>query len=169
MVLLVAGVTELFCGRKMLQPTIFIAAYCLSFAILGAILSEFVLRSDSSLILIYFSLLIALFLSSCIAYMIMGVTHISMFVVGACNALYYAGMGLIVAALLNSIFIKIFKIYSVWSLVGFALVFCILLGLLGYRFYDHIVILSTSLTGAYMIIRPISWIFGGFPNEFILA
>lgn len=78
-------------------------------------------------------------------------------------------MGLIVAALVNSIFIKIFKVYSVWSLVGFAVVFCILLGILGYRYYDHIIILSTSLTGAYMIVRPISWIFGGFPNEFLLA
>lgn len=26
--------------------------------------------------------------------------------------------------------------------------------------------MSTSLTGAYLIVRPISWIFGGFPNEF---
>jgi apolipoprotein N-acyltransferase len=78
-------------------------------------------------------------------------------------------MGLIVAALANSIFIKIFKVYSVWSLVGFAIVFCLLLGILSYRMYNHIIILSTSLTGAYMIIRPISWIFGGFPNEFMLA
>lgn len=78
-------------------------------------------------------------------------------------------MGLIVAALVNSIFIKVFQVYSTWSLVGFAVVFCLLLGLLSYRMYDPIVILSTSLTGAYMIVRPVSWIFGGFPNEFKLA
>lgn len=29
-------------------------------------------------------------------------------------------------------------------------------------------ILSTSLNGSYMIIRPISWLFGGFPNELLL-
>ncbi len=79
------------------------------------------------------------------------------------------GMGLIIAALVNSIFIKIFKVYSVWSMVGFAIVFCLVFGLLAYRYYDHIVILSTSLSGAYMIVRPFSWMFGGFPNEFILA
>lgn len=84
-VLFGAGITELFFGRKMLNPTIFIAAYCLSFAVLGGILSGFVLKPDSSLILIYFSLLLALFLSSCIAYVVMGMTHISMFVVGACT------------------------------------------------------------------------------------
>lgn len=28
--------------------------------------------------------------------------------------------------------------------------------------------MSTSLAGSYMIVRPISWIFGGFPNEFAL-
>lgn len=78
-------------------------------------------------------------------------------------------MGLIVAALANSIFIKIFNVYSTWSLVVFAIIFCLALGLLSYRAYDLIIIMSTSLTGAYMMVRPVSWIFGGFPNEFMLA
>jgi hypothetical protein len=29
-------------------------------------------------------------------------------------------------------------------------------------------VLSTSLAGAYMMVRPFSWIIGGFPNEFTL-
>jgi len=27
-----------------------------------------------------------------------------------------------------------------------------------------VIVLSTSLVGSYMVVRPISWIFGGFPN-----
>jgi uncharacterized membrane protein YcaP (DUF421 family) len=83
-VMLVVGVTELFFGRKMLQPTIFIAAYCLSFAVLGAIASELIVKPDSSLIVIYMTLLLILFVSSCVAYLVMGASYISVFCVGAC-------------------------------------------------------------------------------------
>lgn len=155
---------ELLFGRKMLQPTIFIAAYCLSFAVLAAIATEFIVSPTSPLIVMYLVLLLVLFLSSCIAYLIMGASHISIFCVGACTCYLYSGMGLIVAALANSIFIKMFNVYSTWSLVVFAIIFCLTFGLLSYKAYDLIIILSTSLTGAYMMVRPVSWIFGGFPN-----
>lgn len=84
-VLFLVGVMELLFGRKMLQPTIFIAAYCLSFAVLGGIATELIVSPTSSLLLIYLVLLLVLFLSSCIAYFIMGASHISIFCVGACT------------------------------------------------------------------------------------
>lgn len=76
--------------------------------------------------------------------------------------------GFIAGALVNSIFCKLFNIYSVWSLVFFEVAFIIPFGLLTFKYAKEVIILSTSLTGSYMIIKPISWIFGGFPNEFIL-
>jgi hypothetical protein len=42
------------------------------------------------------------------------------------------------------------------------------LGLLTFKYADIVVILSTCITGSYMVVRPISWIIGGFPNEFVL-
>lgn len=80
----------------------------------------------------------------------------------------YVGFGLIVGILVNSIFSKIFDVYSVWSLVIFVILFGIPFGLLTFKFRDELIISSTSLTGAYLVVRPISWIFGGFPNEFLL-
>lgn len=74
------------------------------------------------------------------------------------------GLGFIVGALVNSVFSKIFEIYSVWSLVIFDILFIIPFGLITFKYADYIIILSTSVTGAYMIVRPVSWLLGGFPN-----
>jgi hypothetical protein len=78
------------------------------------------------------------------------------------------GLGLIVGVLINSLFAKMFHIYSVWSLVVFVVLCAIPLGLLTFKYRNQIIIASTSITGAYFIIRPISWVAGGFPNEFLL-
>ena len=55
-----------------------------------------------------------------------------------------------------------------WSLVFFEVIFTIPLGLLTFKYSEEVIVTSTSLVGAYMVVRPISWIFGGFPNEFTL-
>ena len=73
-------------------------------------------------------------------------------------------LGFILAVLVNTLFCKIFAVYSVWSLVFFIVVFTIPFGLLTFKYSEEIIIISTSLAGAYMVVRPISWIFGGFPN-----
>lgn len=78
-------------------------------------------------------------------------------------------MGLIMALLVNSMISGIFASYSTWSLYVLAAVFCLGLGFMASQYYDGIVVLSTSLTGAYLVVRPISWIVGGFPNELELA
>ena len=72
------------------------------------------------------------------------------------------------AALAYSILSKLTGIYSVWLLVVLNVLLIIPLGLLTFKYSEHIIILSSSLTGAYMVVRPFSWIFGGFPNEFVL-
>ena len=66
--------------------------------------------------------------------------------------------------MVNSLFCKVFDVYSVWSLVVFEIIFTLGFGILTFRFRDEVIIASSSLTGAYFIVRPISWLFGGFPN-----
>ena len=46
----------------------------------------------------------------------------------------------------------------------FEVLFTIPFGLMTLKYSDEVIILSTSLTGSYLVIRPISWILGGFPN-----
>lgn len=72
------------------------------------------------------------------------------------------------AAIVNSIFCKMFGVYSVWSLIFFEVVLIIPFGLLTFKYSEQVIVMSTSLAGSYMVVRPISWIFGGFPNEFTL-
>lgn len=78
--------------------------------------------------------------------------------------LSYTVFGFLVGALVNTLFSTIFNVYSIWSLVVFEILFTIPCGLLTFKYSDQIIILSSSLTGAYMVVRPFSWIFGGFPN-----
>lgn len=77
-------------------------------------------------------------------------------------------LGFVIGMLVNSIFCKLTDIYSVWSMVVFIVLFTIPFGILAFKYSDYIIIASSSLTGAYLVIRPISWLFGGFPNEFLL-
>jgi hypothetical protein len=46
----------------------------------------------------------------------------------------------------------------------FILIFSIPLGLLTFKNRDDVIIASSAFTGAYLVVRPISWIIGGFPN-----
>jgi hypothetical protein len=68
----------------------------------------------------------------------------------------------------NTIFVGIFGVYSVWSLIFFEVIFIIPFGLLTFKYSQEVIVMSTSMVGSYMVVRPISWIFGGFPNEFTL-
>lgn len=73
------------------------------------------------------------------------------------------------ALLVNSLISGIFGAYSTWSLYVLATIFCLGLGVMASQYYEGIVVFSTSLTGAYLVVRPISWMIGGFPNEFYLV
>lgn len=71
---------------------------------------------------------------------------------------------MILGVLVSSAFSKIFNVYASWPLIVFILGFSIPLGLLTFKYHDQVIIASTSFTGAYMVVRPISWVVGGFPN-----
>lgn len=49
--------------------------------------------------------------------------------------------------------------------VVIALIFVVIFAYLTYRFYDHIIILATSLIGSYSLVRGFCWPFDAFPNE----
>ena len=79
-------------------------------------------------------------------------------------------LGLTGAVLLHSLFL--FKIPStppnllLYNLIGIGMV----LGfMLGYEFQSHILLITCSLTGAYMLVRGLSIFLGGFPSELELT
>lgn len=161
----------LFYGLLMINLTVFIAGYFISFAILGGIFTVF-LGPNSSSISVYFSLLFILLASTLIAYGLTKLINLSIFFIGACNHIiiknYYIVFGLIVGALVNTLFCGIFSVTSIWSLVIFEVLFTIPFGIMTLKYSNELIIMSTSLTGSYLIVRPLSWLLGGFPNEFVL-
>lgn len=40
---------------------------------------------------------------------------------------------------------------------------------MGFKLKNTITIFSTSLTGSYMLVRPLGWMIGDYPNEFSLV
>lgn len=74
----------LFYGLLMINLTVFIAGYFISFAILGGIFTVF-LGPNSSSIAVYFSLLFILLASTLIAYGLTKLINVSIFFIGACK------------------------------------------------------------------------------------
>lgn len=66
--------------------------------------------------------------------------------------------------MVSTTFSKLFDIYEKWPIILFVLLFSIPFGLLTFKFHDEVIIASTSFTGAYLVVRPFSWFFGGYPN-----
>lgn len=75
--------------------------------------------------------------------------------------------GLCLGLILYSAFLYKFESQVVFwvTIIGFAIVS----GVLSYFFIDYIVIASTSLIGAYGLVRGISLYAGRYPNEFTIA
>jgi hypothetical protein len=80
----VVGFIMLFYGILMTHLMIFLAAYFLSFAALIGIFTAF-LGPDSSRIVIYFTLLFILFISTLVAYALTRLVDVSIFFIGACK------------------------------------------------------------------------------------
>jgi hypothetical protein len=71
--------------------------------------------------------------------------------------------GVLMAVLLDS-FISSF-LHLGFVLYLLIVIFVVLFGWLAYRYFNYVLIFSTSIIGSYFFIRGISLIFGGYPNE----
>jgi hypothetical protein len=74
--------------------------------------------------------------------------------------------GVLIAILINS-FISI-VLQVAFILYVLIVIFVALFGWLAYRYFNYVLIFSTSILGSYFFVRGISLIFGGYPNEFDL-
>jgi hypothetical protein len=161
------GFYLLFYGRSAVDITVFLAVFLISMIALGSLLTLFISPNSSNLT-IYSSFLLLLFVSCLFGYGATKLIGVSVFFVGACNCIINLVLGLIIGLLVSSIFSKVFDIYAEWTVILFVLLFSIPCGLLTFKYHDDLIIASSAFTGAYFVVRPISWIFGGFPNEFLL-
>lgn len=89
-------------------------------------------------------------------YILTKMLHIGAAIIGAIAGVFLA------LALYNLIF---FFVDNRILLISFSVVLAILMAFLSFRYYDKIVIFSTSFIGSYSFVRGISLLAGYFPNE----
>ncbi|KRX01942.1 hypothetical protein PPERSA_07587 [Pseudocohnilembus persalinus] len=159
-ILVSVGILECFFGYKLLKPTLFIIGYATGFGILVAVLGEFIIGPDSNSVVVWVILIITIVFGALLGYLTMAAKRFGFMALGF-------WLGVVIAFLLNNAFLyKIDHDSVVWITIIvlgciFAFASCIL--------HQHIVIISTSLVGAYAIIRPVGWVADGFPNEFTVV
>ena len=90
-----------------------------------------------------------------------------------CCSLYKVGiialgiwLGILSGILINTLLLSAFESnYTIWV----AMIICALIcGGITMVYYKQILISTTSLFGAYCILKAVGVVFGGFPNEFTL-
>jgi len=57
---------------------------------------------------------------------------------------------------------------NIYVMVGLAVGFALILGVLSFKMFDKILIFGTALLGSYAFIRGISLFAGHFPNEILV-
>lgn len=146
-------------GRKLFSAAIFIVgAIIVSGLILMIFYSTFLSDNTASwLTWLIVSLSIAVGLVC--GFLLMKVEKIG-------GALLAGWGGFILGVVLNeTVFYLASSAVLFWCInIGFAVVF----GLLGFFFFNQAVMLATSFIGAYMTMRGIGIMAGGFPNEYVL-
>ena len=75
--------------------------------------------------------------------------------------------GLIVGFVLNQTVLYLLESNITFWCVSFS--FAIIAGICSFYWFDHVLINMTAFSGAYMIVRGISFFAGGYPNEFTLV
>lgn len=159
---LVLGPLELLLGYKLFRLTVFLLGFLLLSVGFGAAASLLLLRSDSSYTWTY------IVLAGCAAPAVIGAYLLSLVAPAGVLVAGAAG-GLCLAFPLNYLLLWRIESTPSWLLLYFLLLHCTLLGaLLAYEFKDVVVIAATSFVGAYVTVRAISLVLGGFVNEFEL-
>lgn len=115
----------------------------------------FNVRKMSQLV-IWFILGISISIGFVIGYFMTKIAKIGVCIIGCWT-------GLLFAIILDSFtFNKMGITFMIYIL---ALLFISLFGFLAYRYYGYVLIISSSILGSYFLVRGVSLILGGYPNE----
>jgi uncharacterized membrane protein HdeD (DUF308 family) len=164
-VLIVFGAIVCFFGRKFLQWTLAAIGFLLAaggsmllFSFMG-LMDGLLTEGDSPVWLSIIAMIVSIALG-----VLAGWLMFKTWMVGACILGTTAGVfGMI--ALYNLLF---FSVESFWLLLAMIIIGGVAGALLTYKFFDMFAIISTSLIGAYALVRGVSTFAGGFPNEMTL-
>jgi len=153
------GIFLIFFGLKMLKPTLFIFGFLSTVCLLLLLFYGAILPADHALWIGWVVLGGSIIFGILVGYFTAKIAKIGLFLLGA-------WLGYIVGLILYGAFLYTTDSQvTLWVTVS---VLAVVFGGLSFLIYEHAVIFGTSIVGAYMLIRGISLLAGGFPNEYTL-
>jgi len=159
---IIIGFIECFFGLAILKPSLFIIGYFSGFGFLILIFGEFILTPDSSVILIWILLLLAVLFGAITGYLATSLPKIGFMALG----LWF---GFILAFIINNLFLYKIEVDPPGLLLYFLMaVFGLIFALLSMCIWREICIMATSFLGSYLVIRSLSLYIGHYPNELSL-
>ena len=159
---IILGIIECFFGLAMLKPSLFVIGYLSGFGFLMLIFGEFILTPDSSVLLIWILLLIAVLLGAIAGYVATSLPKIGFMGLGL-------WLGFVLAFIINNLFLYKIEVSPPGLLLYFLMaILGIIFAIMSMCMWRHICIISTSFLGSYLVIRSLSLYIGGYPNELTL-
>jgi hypothetical protein len=157
--LILLGLFELFLGARLLYVTIFLICGAAGVALIFILVFVFIVPNGVSVAVLWVVFGCSLLLGLVGAYFI---ARYNKFVIGIVIGAF---SGYVLGYLLYNIAFKYIpgnQTLILWLTVGVCM---IILAVLSYFLFDHLIIITTSFIGAYAVIRGISFFAGEFPNE----
>ena len=156
-VFMVVGVFENFLGRRLLRPTLFIIGLFTTVAVVLFLFYVLFLPTGTKDWVGWTVLAVAVVLGLVLGFFLAKLSRVGLFLLGAWGG---AIIGLVLS---ETVLYKADSIAALWVPV---VVLGLLVGVLSFKWYNHIVIIATCTLGSYMFIRGLAILAGGYPNEF---
>lgn len=163
LVMLLIGSIECFFGLAMLGPSLFTIGFVTGFGFLLLLFGEFIIKPNTSSYLIWTLIFICIVVGTCLGYLATSLPKIGFFALGI-------WLGVVIAFLINNLFL-----YNIETNPPDLLLYLLMLVLgasgafLSKWKWKFVCIVSTSLLGAYMVIRAFSIFIGYYPDELTIA
>ena len=144
---------------RMFRPTLFIVGMITTVFVLLLLFYVFFLPTDTDEWVFWTVIGAAVLIGILIGLLFAKLSRIGLFLIGCWGG---AVLGLLLS---EAVLYKTDNLVALWVPVG---VLGLLIGVLSFKWYKGIVILATSLLGAFLFVRGIAVFAGGYPNEFTI-
>ena len=158
--LILGGLFFLVFGGYFIKTSLFIITFSTVLFFITAILYAFIISYNAETWVGWIVLPVSTIIGFIIAYftsafMRIGVILIGLWAGATVGAMVYQSVGYLITS----------KVGMLWSLMG---VLAIISSILAIKFYRLVMIIGTSIVGAFLLMRGIGIYSGGYPNEFEL-
>jgi len=155
-----SGLTICFAGRALFKPVLFIVGVWMAVSLIMLLFYSTFLKSNTKAWVGWVVLASALLLGCILGWLMVKIARLGAFIVAGWG-------GYAVGLLLYNAFA--YKMNSNAGFWGFTLGTALLFGILALCFFDHILILATSIFGSFLTVYGLGLVCGRYTNPFTVA